>query len=174
MGSVFWDVVEGPFLLKRVPPPVVYTLGTSTRKLQEFVEILDWYAIVRVVDVRRFPTSRLDHFIRENLETALTARGLQYVYLGDDLGGYRKGGYEAYMGSHEFKRGIKALISVATKGTTAFVCAERLPWKCHRRFIGTVLQKKGWHVVHLIERDRFWTGKEGGKRNRLQRFQKDW
>jgi len=147
----------------RARPSTIYTLGTSTRSLPEFVEILDFYTILRVVDVRRFPTSRLDHFRKENLEGALMARGLEYFYLGHDLGGYRKGGYEAYTASPEFNRGVEALISVARKGTTVFICAERLPWKCHRRFIAATLEEKGWHVVHLIERDRIWTGKQGEK-----------
>ena len=147
----------------RARPSTIYTLGTSTRSLPEFVEILDFYTILRVVDVRRFPTSRLDHFRKENLEGALRARGLEYFYLGHDLGGYRKGGYEAHMASPEFNRGVKALISVARERTTVFICAERLPWKCHRRFIAATLEEKGCHVVHPIERDRIWTGKQRGK-----------
>lgn len=166
MGSDFSDVIDKPSLRRRVPIRTLYSLGTSTRDLPEFMEILDSLAILRVVDVRRFPTSRLDHFKKENLEAALRARGLQYVYLGEELGGYRKGGYEAYMNSPEFGRGVKGLISVATDGTTVLICAERLPWKCHRRFIGEALQRKGWHVVHLIEKDKIWAGKEGRRKDR--------
>jgi uncharacterized protein (DUF488 family) len=126
------------------------------------MEILNSCTILRVADVRRFPTSRCDHFKKENLELAIRKRGLEYIYLGQDLGGYRKGGYEAYMESQEFKRGIECLISVARVRTTVSICAERLPWKCHRRFIGNVLAQKGWHVIHLIEKDRIWTGRPGG------------
>lgn len=151
-------MIDGP-----VQPPTIYTLGTSTRTLQEFIEILDFYHISQVVDVRRYPTSRLDHFKRESLEEALRVRGLEYFYLGHDLGGYRKGGYETYMDSNEFKKGIEALISLARKDLTVFICAERLAWKCHRRFIGAALERNGWYVVHLIERDRIWTPKQRGK-----------
>lgn len=128
--------------------------------------ILHSYAILRVADVRRFPTSRLVHFRKENLEAALRARGFQYFYLGDELGGYRRGGYGAYMESREFGHGIEALISLAEEETTVFVCAERLPWKCHRRFIGEVLERKGWQVVHLIERGRTWAGRQDGRKDR--------
>ncbi len=133
------------------------------------MEILDSYGILRVIDVRRFPTSRQEHFRKENLEAALRDRGLGYDYLGHDLGGYRRGGYEAYMDSAGFKRGVEALISLASKETTVFICAERLPWKCHRRFIGATLEKKQWHVVHIIEKDRIWKGRQGGKEDRPAR-----
>jgi uncharacterized protein (DUF488 family) len=130
------------------------------------MEILDSYGILQVVDVRRFPTSRLDHFKKANLEAALRGRGLEYVYLGGDLGGYRKGGYDAYVDSQEFTRGVETLIWVARKGTTVFICAERFPWKCHRRFIGQAFQKKGWQMVHLIEREKTWTPRRDENRDR--------
>ncbi|MBW2056289.1 MAG: DUF488 domain-containing protein [Deltaproteobacteria bacterium] len=136
----------------------IYTLGTSNREFQEFIEILDCYGIVSVVDVRRFPTSRFEHFRRENLEKALAAEGFDYLYLGGYLGGYRKGGYEAYMESPDFSRGLEILLSVAGKGATAVICAEKLPWKCHRRFIGAALENIGRRVVHLIEKGRAWAG----------------
>jgi len=162
MGSDSW-VSKGTSRAVDVTPPTIYTLGTSTRSLQEFVELLDSYAILGVVDVRRFPTSRHNHFRRENLEPGLEARVIKYVYLGDDLGGYRKGGYETHMASHAFNRGIEALVSLAKERSTVLICAERLPWKCHRRFIGSMLQQKGWPVVHLIEKDRIWTDKHNRK-----------
>lgn len=65
------------------------------------------------------------------------------MYLGDELGGYRKGGYEAYLLTKEFLEGLKKL--------------ERLPWRCHRRFIGNALKNSGWKVIHIIEKDRRWT-----------------
>ncbi|NIQ39991.1 MAG: DUF488 family protein [Proteobacteria bacterium] len=166
MGSDLSKLVNDHFSSGQPPRPIIYSLGTSTRTLPEFTEILDSYRILQVVDVRRFPTSRLDHFKKANLEAALRGRGLEYVYLGDDLGGYRKGGYDAFMDSQEFTGGLETLISVAKKGTTVFVCAERFAWKCHRRFIGLALQKKGWQVVHLIEREKTWIPRRDESRDR--------
>jgi uncharacterized protein (DUF488 family) len=159
------DSKDDPTRTDAFDRPTIYTLGTSTRGIEEFVRVMDAYGVVCVVDVRRFPTSRLDHFKGENLRVALEARGFEYVYMGDDLGGYRKGGYGSHMVSEAFKRGVKTLVSLASRVPTVVVCAERLPWRCHRRFIGQVLQSRGWHVVHLIERGRIWTGQgrtEGG------------
>lgn len=163
MGSDFQDLTRDLFLNYRSHPPAIYTLGTGTRRLEEFIEILDSYGILRVVDVRRFPTSRLEHFKKANLEAALRARGLQYEYLGRDLGGYRKGGYEVYMDSFEFNRGLEALILLAREKITVVVCAERFAWKCHRRFIGAALEKKGWLVLHVIDKDRIWKTKQSEK-----------
>ena len=142
---------------------MIYTLGTSTRGLEEFMEILVVYEIESVVDVRRFPTSRQDHFKGENLATVLPAGGIEYLYLGSDLGGFRKGGYEAHMETREFQRGIEALMSRAEKRKTAMICAERLPWKCHRRFIARALEKRGWTVIHVLEKDRTWSPRDTGE-----------
>jgi uncharacterized protein (DUF488 family) len=83
----------------------VYTIGTSTRKLKGFVEALKFYKIKRLIDVRHFPTSRFPHFKRERLERSMPRNGIDYLYLGDMLGGYRPGGYEAHSKSKEFKEG---------------------------------------------------------------------
>jgi uncharacterized protein (DUF488 family) len=161
MGSDSCDMTDHRSTAEKPPLSTIYTMGTSTRSLREFMEMLDAHTILRVVDVRRYPTSRHEHFRKENLEPALRAKGLEYAFLGHDLGGYRKGGYEAYMDSAEFNRGIETLISGAREGKTALICAERFPWKCHRRYIGQALEKRGWRVVHLIERDRIWMDKRG-------------
>jgi len=134
----------------------IYSAGTSTRSETEFIELMKTYGIEVVVDVRRFPTSRLEHFRRENLEVFLKREGINYVYLGDELGGYRKGGYEAYLLDEGFARGLKKLEEIALRESTVFVCAERLPWRCHRRFIGNALRNKRWDVIHIIEKDRVW------------------
>ncbi|NPB09131.1 MAG: DUF488 domain-containing protein, partial [Thermodesulfobacteria bacterium] len=76
---------------------VIYTLGTSQRSLEEFLEILAFYRIEQVADVRSFPSSRrYPHFCREELAQALAAAGIRYLWLGKELGGFRKEGYEAY------------------------------------------------------------------------------
>jgi len=145
-------------------PKKIYSVGTSTRSETEFIGLMKTYGIKTVVDVRRFPTSRLEHFNRKNLEVFLKREGITYVYLGDELGGYRKGGYVAYILTEEFMQGLESLEGLALNEPTVFVCAERLPWRCHRRFIGNALRNRGWEVIHIIETDRVWQPviREGG------------
>lgn len=138
-------------------PPVIYTVGSSTRTWAEFRDLLAAFAIAALADVRRFPQSaRHPQFARPALEAAISAEGLQYVWLGDDLGGFRPGGYEAYMATPAFARGLAALEALGGSAATAFMCAERLPWRCHRRFIAAALAGRGWRVVHILESDRTW------------------
>ncbi|MFH1487033.1 MAG: DUF488 domain-containing protein [Chloroflexota bacterium] len=122
----------------------IYTLGTSDNSPEEFVKLLREYGVEVEADVRRFPSSRFPHFHREALAEMVRQAGLDYVYLGGELGGCRSGGYEGYMLSAEFQRGIEQLEQMAGEKTVAVVCAERLPWKCHRRFIGFELMERGW------------------------------
>jgi uncharacterized protein (DUF488 family) len=133
---------------------IIYTLGTSTRSFDEFAVLLARYGIEAIVDVRRFPTSRFDHFRREEFARLLAGRGVTYAYMGDRLGGYRRGGYRAHMASAEFAEGIEALEEGARGRTTAIVCAELLPWRCHRRFISRGLESRGWEVIHLLDERR--------------------
>lgn len=130
----------------------IYTLGTSTRRLKEFVEVLKYYNIERVIDVRHFPTSRFTHFKMERLSLSLPRNGIDYIYLGDKLGGYRAEGYRAYTKTKGFREGLKELEGLATEKPSTFMCAERFFWRCHRRFIADALIKKGWEVYHIIEK----------------------
>lgn len=140
---------------------VIYTLGTGTRTLQEFLDLLASWGVARVCDVRSFPTSRRHpHFSREALAVSLREAGYDYRWLGERLGGYRKGGYLAHMQSEAFKEGIEELERCAEEMPTAVVCAERFPWKCHRRFIASVLQDRGWRVVHVIDAQREWVPRD--------------
>jgi uncharacterized protein (DUF488 family) len=134
----------------------IYTLGSSTRGPQEFIALLKIYRINKIIDVRSFPTSRFEHFKQENLEDMLKQSGIKYVYLGNDLGGYRKGGYEAYTKTQAYRHGISKIEGVATKESCAILCAERFPWKCHRRFIANSLQMLGWKVIHVLDEKRVW------------------
>lgn len=138
----------------------IFTLGSSTRSAQEFLDLLAHYQIEAIVDVRRFPTSRFEHFIRENLTPLLQENGIAYLYLGEELGGYRSGGYEAHMKSEEFEAGLAGLQALAQKKRVAIMCSERLPWRCHRRHIGRALQERGWELHHLIDLERVWIPKE--------------
>jgi uncharacterized protein (DUF488 family) len=124
--------------------------------LDEFISLLRQYGIETVVDVRSFPTSRFEHFKRDAFERGLGELGFRYVYLGVELGGYRRGGYEKYMATPGFREGLSKLVEIGNSSMTAFVCAERLPWKCHRRWIGANLMSEGWEVIQIIDERRTW------------------
>jgi len=146
----------------------IYTLGTSTRSGEEFLEILRARGIARVCDVRSFPGSRrYPQFSRENLAATLREAGFDYVWLGKELGGYRKGGYEAHMGTDLFHEGLSGLERLAAEDPTVVVCAEALPWRCHRRFIARSLEERGWDVVHVIDASRDWAPSERGTKMSL-------
>ena len=131
---------------------LIYTLGTSTHSREEFIELLSSYSVAAVVDVRRFPSSRFEHFRREKLTSYLSEAGIDYVYMGEELGGYRRGGYQNFTATFEFQTGLKRLEEIAQKGMVAIICAERFPWRCHRRFIALELEKHGWQVNHIIDK----------------------
>jgi uncharacterized protein (DUF488 family) len=134
----------------------IYTLGTSTRSPEEFISLLTGHRIEAVADVRRFPTSRFEHFKRENLAGLLHGSGIEYIYLGDELGGYRRGGYPNFTTTPEFQAGLARLERIARERKTAFICAERFPWRCHRRFIAMELERRGWPVIHILDKSRDW------------------
>jgi uncharacterized protein (DUF488 family) len=137
----------------------IFTLGTSDRSWDEFSDILRTYELSLVIDVRSFPVSRLPHFARENMRDLLERMDLAYLWMGESLGGYRKGGYEGHTTTSLYERGIRELEKAAVEKRSVIICAERLPWKCHRRFIARTLEGRGWEVMHIIERDRLWIPK---------------
>lgn len=106
---------------------MIYSLGSSTRELPEFLDLLGAYDIQSLVDVRRFPTSRFEWFKKEHLAKVCQEAGLKYFYLGQELGGYRKGGYEEYTKSLEFRKALEELKKIAASKRTAFMCSERFP-----------------------------------------------
>ena len=108
------------------------------------------------MDVRRFPTGRFEHFCRENLEVLLPEADISYVYMGEELGGYRRGGYRNFTATSQFQAGINKLEEIVHQKRTAIMCAERFPWRCHRRFIALELEKRGWQVNHVIDIGRDW------------------
>lgn len=137
----------------------IYTLGTDRRTEEDFVEILLAYNIQSLIDVRSFPRSRIPIYIKKNLENLLIQEGIDYHYLGKELGGFRKGGYVSYIITDEFIKGIELLESIAEQKNSVIVCAEKLPWKCHRRWIARELQKRGWIVEHIIDKGKVWVPK---------------
>jgi uncharacterized protein (DUF488 family) len=137
----------------------IYTLGTSRRSEEDFIEILLAYDIRSVIDVRSFPRSRIPIFRRENLEPLLNREGIEYHFLGAELGGLRKGGYIAYIITDSFTKGIDKLESLAQTKTSVIICAERFPWKCHRKWIARELNKREWVVKHIIDKGNVWIPK---------------
>ncbi len=140
----------------------VYTLGTDRRTEEDFIEILNFYGIGSVVDVRRFPRSKIEIFSKENLERIITENGMAYHFLGNELGGMRKGGYERYTETEDFLKGVDRLTEIIHDTLknglfSVIICAERFPWKCHRRYISRELKRRGFRVVHIIDKGKTWT-----------------
>lgn len=135
---------------------VIHTIGSSNRTIGEFLDLLKKYNIECLIDIRRFPTSKFEHFKKQNLIEFVEREGIKYVYLGQILGGYRSGGYEKYMHTEAFLNGIKQIERHAKNKKSAIMCCERLPWRCHRRFISMQLESRGWEVIHIIDEKRIW------------------
>ncbi len=133
---------------------VVYTVGHSTRPIEEFIRLLQAYNIETVVDVRTVPKSRHNpQFGEEELSKSLGPSNIEYQRI-EGLGGFRHTtkasvntawknlsfrGYADYMQTPEFTKGIARLIAIATDKRTVIMCAEAVPWRCHRSLIGDAL-----------------------------------
>jgi uncharacterized protein (DUF488 family) len=144
----------------------VYTLGHSTRTADDFMSLLDAHRIAGIADVRRHPGSlRHPHFARAALAEALGAAGLRYDWL-PALGGrrapradsphvaWREPSFRAYadhMDTPEFQHGLAALLELAAARPTAVLCAEAVPWRCHRQLIADALVARGVSVLHVLD-----------------------
>jgi uncharacterized protein (DUF488 family) len=143
----------------------LYTIGHSTRSLDELITVLRAHSIQTLVDIRSFPMSRrLPHFNREALEKTLSEAGIRYVWL-KELGGRRKKirddspnvalrndsfrNYADYMLTEDFERGIAELIKLAEHSRTAYMCAERVYFRCHRMLVSDWLVAHGHGVFHI-------------------------
>jgi len=147
-------------------PGTIWTVGHSTRTLEEFLLLLGVHSIGHVADVRSFPGSRrYPHFGSEALAAALTERGIGYSWH-RALGGRRKPSpdspntgwrhsafraYADHVASGEFEEGLAELLSIAASAKTAFMCSEAVWWRCHRRIIADVLVSRGIAVRHIID-----------------------
>ncbi len=143
----------------------VWTLGHSNRSLQEFLEILRAHGIERVIDVRRFPASRKwPHFDAAALAASLPAAGIAYVGM-PELGGRRRPradsphrawrtegfrGYADFMDTPEFATALEKLVALARERSSALMCAEALPWRCHRSLIADALMARGREVIEVL------------------------
>ncbi len=120
--------------------------------MKEFLGVLKNYKISLLVDVRRFPFSKkFPWFRKENISESLKREGINYLWMGEELGGMRREGYENYTNSESYKKGIEKLIDISKKKTLCIMCAEKLFFRCHRRFISKTLKEKGIEVFHIIE-----------------------
>ncbi|MCP8308641.1 MAG: DUF488 domain-containing protein [archaeon] len=138
---------------------IIYTLGHSTRSLEELIWLLKKHNIETLIDVRRFPTSkRYPHFDKNFLIDELSKSCINYIWL-ERLGGFRRGGYKKYLESEDFKKGIEELLDLAKKGRVAIMCAEALWFRCHRRYISNELVNLGHKVIHIIDEKRVYEHK---------------
>ncbi|MEO6844218.1 MAG: DUF488 domain-containing protein [Ginsengibacter sp.] len=144
---------------------IVWTIGHSTRTLEELIEMLRSFKIEMVVDIRSYPGSRrYPQFNKEALEVSLPENDIQYVHI-KKLGGRRKvnpesknttwrhvafRGYADYMETDEFKEGIQVLEKIALQQRTAFMCSEAVWWRCHRSMVSDYLKAHGWKVMHIM------------------------
>ena len=132
----------------------IYTLGHSTRKLEELIELLKNFKIEVLVDIRHFPHSRHNpQFNKEILEKELPRQGIEYIWF-EKLGGFRNGGYGEYIKTKDFKEGLGELIKTAENKQTAIMCAEILWFKCHRRFVSDELANLGFKVFHIYNKNK--------------------
>jgi uncharacterized protein (DUF488 family) len=145
--------------------PLVFTIGHSTHPLEAFIQILQAHSVEKVADVRTMPRSRHNpQFNRETFPQSLKAAGIGYVHL-PGLGGWRAAradslnqgwrttgfrGFADYMQTPEFQENLAALIRLAEKELLALMCAETVPWRCHRSLIADALLIRGLRVEHII------------------------
>jgi uncharacterized protein (DUF488 family) len=143
---------------------MIWTIGHSTRPLEEFLAALTAFRIEKIVDVRRFPGSRNSpQYGQERLATALAEQGMGYVWVAA-LGGRRRPlpdspnsawrnaafrGYADYMASAQFAQGMAQLLEIADGSRVAVMCAEAVWWRCHRALIADTLCVRGIEVVHV-------------------------
>jgi uncharacterized protein (DUF488 family) len=126
----------------------VWTIGHSTHPIDEFAALLHRYDIGTLADIRHYSTSRWPQFKQEALRNSLAKAGIEYVHI-QELGGYRKGGYETHMKTAEFSKGLETLITLAGSRRTAIMCAEAVFFRCHRRHVADALVALGHEVVHI-------------------------
>jgi uncharacterized protein (DUF488 family) len=146
-------------------PLTVLTIGHSTHPFAEFVSMLKAHHVAQLIDVRTVPKSRrVPQFNSESLAVHLPAAGIDYLHL-KALGGLRHArkdsvntgwrnasfrGYADYMATGEFQQGIKQLLELAGVKRTAIMCAEAVPWRCHRSLIGDALLVRGVPVEDIM------------------------
>jgi uncharacterized protein (DUF488 family) len=144
---------------------VILTIGHSTHPIEKFLEMLEAHGVQQLVDVRTIPKSRRNpQFGQEQLPGALEQRGMRYTHM-PGLGGLRHArkdsintgwknasfrGYADYMQTPAFGESLTKLIELTAAGSTAIMCAEAVPWRCHRSLIADALTARGIQVEHIL------------------------
>jgi uncharacterized protein (DUF488 family) len=143
----------------------IFTIGHSTRPIEQFLEILDGFKIRLLADVRTIPGSRFNpQFDSKALEASLASHDIRYLHFAG-LGGLRHTtkdsintgwrnlsfrGYADYMQTPEFSENLEKLMTMARESTTCIMCAEAVPWRCHRSLIGDALLMSGFRVEDIM------------------------
>jgi len=146
---------------------MIYTIGHSTHAIEVFVDMLKAHAVELIVDVRTIPKSRHNpQFNSNELKNRLKTAGVEYQHL-PGLGGLRHAkkasvnmawenasfrGFADYMQTEDFERGLTELIELAEQKRTAIMCAEAVPWRCHRSLIGDALLARGVSVMDIMSK----------------------
>jgi uncharacterized protein (DUF488 family) len=144
----------------------VHTIGHSTRTIEAFVDFLNAHEIELLVDIRRWPGSRRHaQFNREALSASLKTNGIEYLWRGD-LGGFRKAApgspntawrvpafraYADFMLTDEFERIMNAMETLAEQKRISLMCAEAVPWRCHRQLLADAFTIRGWNVCDIMD-----------------------
>ena len=143
----------------------IFTIGHSTRPIEEFVELLRANGVAQLIDIRSVPRSRMNpQFNRDTLPASIAPAGIDYLHM-PELGGLRHPrpdsrngawrndsfrGYADYMQTPEFAAAIEKLIELGRDKQTAIMCAEAVPWRCHRSLVGDALMARGVVVEDII------------------------
>ena len=148
-----------------MPAKILWTIGHSTRTIEEFSALLLQNRIRLLVDVRLLPGSRkYPHFNQDALKHLLKKQGVDYLHM-PGLGGRRKKvkdspntvwrnasfrAYADYMETPEFKKSAEELMHLALERNTCIMCSEAVWWRCHRSMIADYFKSKGWNVQHIL------------------------
>ena len=155
--------------MKKTAPAVAFTVGHSTRRLEDFIALLRAHSVTPLVDVRTMPRSRHNpQFNSDTLATALASAGIGYTH-SPELGGFRRPhvdssntgwrntsfrGYADYMQTDAFERALTALAQRASGERLAIMCAEAVPWRCQRSLIADALTARGIEVGEIVDEAR--------------------
>lgn len=145
----------------------VFTIGHSTRQIDEFLELLRSNGIQRLIDIRTIPKSRRNpQFNADALAKSLHSAKIDYAHM-KDLGGLRKAqrdsrntgwrnasfrGYADYMQTPEFAQALERAVALASEKPTALMCAEAVPWRCHRSLVADALTARGIEVMEIVSK----------------------
>lgn len=149
--------------------PSIFTIGHSTRPIEEFVRLLEAHGVKQLIDIRTVPRSRTNpQFNRDTLPNSLKDAGIGYLHM-PALGGLRHAradspntawrnpsfrGYADYMQTPEFAAAIDSLIELGSASQAAIMCAEAVPWRCHRSLVGDALSVRGIPVEDILSSTR--------------------